>query len=101
MALDDSEPRQFWRWTVENDGQPLVSPTMHHCRLAFVVNDRVADDFNFIVVMANDNSESVCSVKTISRSHQNGGDTMGDISDPESTSTDALNVSACDGMPPL
>jgi hypothetical protein len=59
MALDDSEPRRFWRWTAENDGQPLVSPTMHHCRLAFVVDDRVADDFNFIVVMANDNSDGL------------------------------------------
>ena len=59
MALDDSEPRRFWRWTVENDGQPLVSPTMHHCRLAFVVDDRVADDFNFIVVKANDNNEGL------------------------------------------
>jgi hypothetical protein len=50
VGLDDSRPKRFWRWKVEHDGQPLVSRNMHRCRLAFIVEDRVVDDFSFIVL---------------------------------------------------
>jgi hypothetical protein len=57
MGLDDSKPSRFWRWKVSDDGQPLVSPTMHHCRLAFIIDDRVADAFNFIVTTSNNDDD--------------------------------------------
>lgn len=58
MALDDSQPRRFWHWTVQDGGDVLVH-TMHRCRLALIVDDRVADDFNFIVVPCHDDSEKL------------------------------------------
>jgi hypothetical protein len=57
MGLDDSKPSRFWRWKVSDGGQPLVSPTMHHCRLAFIIDDRVADAFNFIVTTSNNDDD--------------------------------------------
>jgi hypothetical protein len=53
MALDEREPVRFWRWAVDRNGRPLVSRTMHHCRLAFVDN-RVVDNFSFIVIPSSD-----------------------------------------------
>jgi len=47
MTLDDGKPKRFWHWSVEE--QPLVSQTMNLCRLAFIVDDHVMDDFNFVV----------------------------------------------------
>jgi hypothetical protein len=58
MALDDSQPRRFWHWTIQDSGDVVVH-TMHRCRLALIVDDHVADDFNFIVVPCHDDSEEL------------------------------------------
>ncbi|MGO9847646.1 MAG: hypothetical protein ACLPKT_13915 [Methylocella sp.] len=59
MALDDSKPKRFWRWKVASgDETPLVSGSMHHCRLAFIIDEHVVDDFSFIVTR-NDNGNDV------------------------------------------
>jgi hypothetical protein len=49
MALDDSKPKRFWRWKVASGDDPLVSGSMHHCRLAFIIDEHVVDDFAFVV----------------------------------------------------
>ena len=49
MALDDSRPKRFWRWKVATgDDFSLVSRGMHHCRLAFIIDECVVDDFSFV-----------------------------------------------------
>lgn len=58
MALDDSQPRRFWHWTIRDGGDVLVH-TMNRCRLALIVDDRVADDFSFIVVPCHDGGEGL------------------------------------------
>lgn len=57
MTLDSSAPTRFWRWKVERNGQPLVSRSTYHCRLAFIIEDRVVDSFNFIVVTRSDDND--------------------------------------------
>jgi hypothetical protein len=47
-GLDDSEPAPLWRWKVADGEYPLISPNMHHCRLAFILNNLVVDDFSFV-----------------------------------------------------
>jgi hypothetical protein len=59
MAIDDSQPRRVWHWTIRDGDDVLAHRTMHRCRLALIVDDRVADDFSFIVVPCHDDSEGL------------------------------------------
>ena len=52
MELDNSSPTRFWRWATDVDGgeRPLVSQTMHQCRLVFVAESGPSDHFDFLAL---------------------------------------------------